>query len=99
MMKETSSDEMTRDELYDMIDWLDSQTSNAAARTANFLRQIADAKPVAWRWLYKGKPELYALGGSLCFDGTGPDDAIEARVAAAEHPRTVQKLYLLSLED
>lgn len=40
---------MTRDELHDMIDWLDTQTNNAAARTAEFLRAIADAKPEAWR--------------------------------------------------
>lgn len=43
---------MTRDELHDMIDWLDSQQNNAAARTAEFLRQIADARPDLWAWQY-----------------------------------------------
>lgn len=47
-MKDIYAGEVTRDELYDMIDWLDSQTSNAAARTANFLRQIAYTKPEHW---------------------------------------------------
>lgn len=50
---------MTRDELHDMIDWLDAQTNNAAARTADFLRQIADAQPEHWavelRWADRSK--------------------------------------------
>lgn len=83
---------MIRDELQALADELES---NLYHRAAAVLRQIADAKPVAWRWMYKGKPEPYALGGSLCFDGTGPDADIEARGAAAEHPRTVQRLYAL----
>lgn len=90
---------MTRGELRALADELESNLYHPHKRAAAVLRQLADAKPVAWRWLYKGKPEPYALGGSLCFDGTGPDEDIEARGAAAERPRTVQRLYTLPLED
>lgn len=39
---------MTRDELQGVIDWLDSMGTIEGCQTADFLRQIADAQPVAW---------------------------------------------------
>ena len=47
-----------------------------------------DPEPVAWRWLYAGKPE-----GEQCFSMPSPDADIVARAAALEFPRTVQYLY------
>lgn len=39
---------MTRDELQEAIDWLDSMGAIEGYQTADFLRQIAAAQPVAW---------------------------------------------------
>lgn len=93
---------MTRDELHDMIDWLDAQTNNAATRTADFLHQIADARPEHWivelRWAdrsrggdWKRYSEHSTAGAahSTATRAAGPGD-IEARVVP---------LYRLPLED
>ena len=45
-------------------------------------------KPVAWRWLYNGKPH-----GNQSFPLPPPDPDIVARAAAAEFPRTIQILW------
>jgi hypothetical protein len=55
---------------------------------ADLIRQMAESEPVAWRWLYDGKPD-----GEKCFPMPGPDADVIARAASAELPRTVQFLF------
>ena len=50
---------------------------------------VAPAEPVAWRWLYDGKPD----GSNVCFDGSGPDADIIERAKDSPFPRTVQYLW------
>jgi len=45
-------------------------------------------EPVAWRWLYNGKPDSHK-----CFDGKGPDADVILRAASSVMPRTVQYFY------
>lgn len=68
--------------------------------TATLNRLIAqaqaapEAEPVAWRWLYNGKPD-----GPYAFNYPLPDADVVARGLAAEHPRTVQPLYTAPQHD
>lgn len=77
---------MTRDELHDMIDWLDAQTNNAAARTADFLRQIAESQPVVWAW-------GYADIAAPCLSFNDPAELRDPDIGS------VVALYTLPLED
>ena len=83
---------MTDRELIQMaLDALDSDNPDVQLRIATAIRaRLAqpDPEPVAWRWLYAGKPE-----GEQCFSMPSPDADIVARAAALEFPRTVQHLY------
>lgn len=67
-------------------------TANAVRTPAIEAIRVAleqpDPEPVAWRWLYAGKPE-----GEQCFSMPSPDADIVSRAAALEFPRTVQHLY------
>ena len=57
----------------------------------NFCKEIQTVKPeepVAWRWLYDGKPEVEKF-----FPMPGPDADVIALAANSEFPRTVQYLY------
>lgn len=45
-------------------------------------------EPVAWRWIYDGKPD-----GEKHFPMPGPDVDIVASAGISEFPRTVQYLY------
>lgn len=54
---------------------------------------LPPSKPIAWRWLYNGKPEINHMKGSTCWDDEGPDPDIEQLAAKAKHPRTVQYLW------
>lgn len=68
-------------------------------RTEKFLREKNAGKsaaedkagwdePVAWRWLYDGKPD-----GEKCFPLPGPDEDVVRAAAGMDFPRTVQFLY------
>lgn len=80
---------MTRDELHDAIEWLDSMGTSAGFRTAEFLRQIADEQPVAWRWKYR----FPDIGETGAYEHQSHDFACVARLPCGE------PLYLLPLED
>lgn len=93
---------MTRAELHDMIDWLDAQTNNAAAQTAEFLRRIADANPEHWivemRWTDRsrgGDWRNYAL-----YEDASSAQAMADRVAGpGDIEARVVPLYRLPLEN
>jgi hypothetical protein len=63
-----------------------------AADLIERLREELDAlknqDPVAWRWLYDGKPDSYK-----CFPMPGPDEDIKSVALKSAFPRTVQYLY------
>ena len=49
---------------------------------------VSKQEPVAWRWLYNGKPDSHK-----CFDGKGPDADVILQAASSVMPRTVQYFY------
>ena len=92
---------MTHDELIDMIDWLDSQTTNAAAQAANFLRQIVDAQPEHWilelRWTDRSEGAAWSR-----YDNYATAEGarhIAALSAGSSTESRVIPLYRLPLED
>lgn len=78
------------DEVYSSIEALQTALAQSEAMLTQDEQRGSDEpqEPVAWRWLYAGKPE-----GDQCFSMPSPDAYIVARAAACEFPRTVQYLY------